>query len=114
MPRASDIVKQIETTAVVAIIRAASSGELVNVVSALRDGGLTCIEVTMTTPNALEVIHQARTSVGDAAFIGVARCWTRDRPRGHPGRAQFVVAPIVDLPTIEMCKRYSVPVLPGA
>ena len=40
-------------------------------INALRDGGLTCIEVTMTTPNALEVIKSAREKLGDTAAIGV-------------------------------------------
>lgn len=115
MPRASDIAQQIESTAVVAIIRAASSGELVDVVSALRDGGLSCIEVTMTTPHALDVVSQARAAVGDSAVIGVGSVLDAETARAAIlAGAQFVVAPIVDLPTIEMCRRYSVPVLPGA
>ncbi len=113
--RAADINHQIESTGVVAIIRAESSAELIDVVTALRDGGLTCIEVTMTTPNALEVIRQAREAVGDTAAIGVGT--VLDAPTAREAilaGAQFVVAPIVDAGTIETCKRYSVPVLPGA
>ena len=115
MPTASTIIKEIESTSVVAIIRASSSGELVDVVSALRDGGLTCIEVTMTTPNALDVVAKARTAVGDSAFIGIGSVLDAETARAAIlAGAQFVIAPIVDLPTIETCKRYSVPVLPGA
>ena len=115
MLTASDIVDQIESTGLVAIIRASSSDELIGVVNALRDGGLTCIEVTMTTPNALEVIRAAREAVGDAAAIGVGT--VLDAPTARAALlagAQFVVAPILDLPTIEVCKRYNVPVMPGA
>ncbi len=111
----SEIVTQIESTGVVAIIRAASSGELVEVVNALRDGGLTCIEVTMTTPNALDVIKAARQQVGEAAAIGVGTVLDAETARAAIlAGAQFVIAPITDLPTIEICKRYSVPVIPGA
>ena len=112
---ASKIINNIESSGVVAIIRASSSGELVDVVSALRDGGLTCIEVTMTTPNALEVIHQAREKMGDSAAIGVGTVLDSETARAAIlAGAQFVVAPIVDAGTIAICKRYSVPVLPGA
>jgi 2-dehydro-3-deoxyphosphogluconate aldolase / (4S)-4-hydroxy-2-oxoglutarate aldolase len=112
---ASDINQQIESTGIVAIIRAASSDELVGVVNALRAGGVTCIEVTMTTPNALEVIRSARQAVGDSAAIGVGTVLDAETARAAIlAGAQFVVAPITDLPTIEICKRYSVPVLPGA
>lgn len=109
------IVSEIESTGVVAIIRASGSGELVDVVSALRDGGLTCIEVTMTTPDALDVIHKARETLGDSAAIGVGTVLDSETARAAIlAGAQFVVAPILDLPTIEICKRYSTPVVPGA
>jgi 2-dehydro-3-deoxyphosphogluconate aldolase/(4S)-4-hydroxy-2-oxoglutarate aldolase len=115
MLSASQINQQIESTGVVAIIRASSSGELVDVVNALRDGGLTCIEVTMTTPNALEVIKAAREKLGDTTAIGVGTVLDAETARSAIlAGAQFVVAPITDLPTIEICKRYSVPIMPGA
>ena len=41
---------------VVAVVRARSSEQLVDVAKALLAGGVDCIEITMTTPNALEVI----------------------------------------------------------
>ena len=115
MLTASDIVAQIEATGVVAIIRADGGGsELVEVVRALRRGGVTCIEVTMTTPNALDVIREAREAVGDEAAIGVGTVLDAETARAAIlAGAQFVVAPIVDLPTIELCKRYHVPVTPG-
>lgn len=113
--KASQIVSQIEATGVVAIIRASGSGELVEVVNALLDGGLTCIEVTMTTPNALDVIKAAREKVGEKAAIGVGTVLDAETARAAIlAGAQFVVAPITDIPSIEICKRYSVPIMPGA
>jgi len=112
---ASDIVNQIEATGLIAIIRASSSEELIGVVHALREGGVTCIEVTMTTPNALEVIRAARAAVGDSAAIGVGSVLDAQTARcAMLAGAQFVVAPSLDLSTIEACRRYSVPVIPGA
>lgn len=111
----SQIIQQIESTGLVAIIRASSSGELVDAVKALRDGGVTCIEVTMTTPNALEVIRQAREALGESAAIGVGTVLDSETARqAILSGAQFVVAPVLDLPTIELCRRYSVPIMPGA
>lgn len=113
--KAAEIVQQIESTGVVAIIRASGSEELIDVVNALREGGLTCIEVTMTTPNALEVIARARRQVGETAAIGVGTVLDPETARAAiMAGAQFVVAPILDLQTIETCRRYSVPVIPGA
>lgn len=109
------IVQQIESTGVVAIIRASGSEQLIDVVEALRSGGITCIEVTMTTPNALEVIRNARQACGDSAAIGVGT--VLDAPTANAAilaGAQFVVAPIIDLATVELCRREGVPVFPGA
>ncbi|MDM8006111.1 MAG: bifunctional 4-hydroxy-2-oxoglutarate aldolase/2-dehydro-3-deoxy-phosphogluconate aldolase [Phycisphaerae bacterium] len=115
MQTATEIIREIETTGLVAIIRASGSDELIDVVNALRAGGVTCIEVTMTTPNALEVIRAARKAVGNSAAIGVGTVLDSETARAAIlAGAQFVVAPITDLPTIEICKRYSVPVIPGA
>ena len=69
----------------------------------------------MTTPNALEVIRNARQACGDSAAIGVGT--VMDAPTANAAvlaGAQFVVAPITDLPTIELCRREGVPVFPGA
>ena len=112
---ATQIVQAIEDSGLVAIIRASGSDQLVDVVHALRAGGLTCIEVTMTTPNALEVVKAAREATGDSAAIGVGTVLDAETARAAiMAGAQFVVAPITDEPTITMCKRYSVPILPGA
>ncbi len=113
--KASNIIHQVESTGVVAIIRAKDSDQLIEVVNALREGGVTCIEVTMTTPNALEVIKEARVACGDSAAIGVGTVLDSETARAAIlAGAQFVVAPILDLPTVETCKRYGVPVMPGA
>ncbi|UCD30727.1 MAG: bifunctional 4-hydroxy-2-oxoglutarate aldolase/2-dehydro-3-deoxy-phosphogluconate aldolase [Planctomycetota bacterium] len=107
--------RQIESTGVIAIIRASSSDELIEVVNALHEGGVTCIEVTMTTPNALEVIRKARKAVGDSAAIGVGTVMDSETARSSIlAGAQFVVSPILDLPTVEICKQCDVPVVPGA
>lgn len=115
MASKSQIIHEITNTGVIAIIRAAGSNELIDVVKALREGGVTCIEVTMTTPNALEVIGKARQYCGDSAFIGVGSVLDSETARAAMlAGAQYVVAPVTDFPTIEICKRYSVPIMPGA
>ena len=115
MLKTADIVQRIESTGVIAIIRASGGGELVEVVRALREGGLTCIEVTMTTPDALAVIRAAREAIGDEAAIGVGTVLDAETARAAIlAGAQFVVAPSFDPATVGLCRRYGVPVMPGA
>jgi len=109
------VLNEIESTGVVAVVRADSSDQLIGVVEALHQGGLTCIEITMTTPNALQVIADAAAKFGHSCAIGVGTVLDAETARAAIlAGAQFVVAPTLDLATIEMCKRYSKVVVPGA
>ena len=44
---------------IVGILRGITSDALVPVIGAAIDGGLTCIEITLNTPGALELIRRA-------------------------------------------------------
>ena len=55
---------------IVAIIRSSDPGPLVEVVQALADGGVTVAEVTLTVPNALEIIREAKARLGDRVLLG--------------------------------------------
>ena len=111
----SAILNEIERTGVVAIVRSDSADQLVEIVEALHAGGLTCIEITMTTPGALDAIHAASKRFDGRCAIGVGTVLDSETARAAIlAGARFVVAPIVDLPTLAMCRRYSVPAIPGA
>lgn len=102
-------------TGVVAIMRAKSSDQLLAAADAVLAGGVRAIEVTMTTPGALDVIHQATCKYGNEVLFGVGSVLDAETARAAIlAGAQFVVCPALNLGTIEICKRYSVPVMPGA
>jgi len=52
-------------------MRASSSDQLLSAAEAILEGGVAAIEVTMTTPNAMEVIRQATTKFGSQVLFGV-------------------------------------------
>jgi 2-dehydro-3-deoxyphosphogluconate aldolase/(4S)-4-hydroxy-2-oxoglutarate aldolase len=98
---------------IVAVVRASSSEQLIDVAGALLAGGVDCIEITMTTPNALEVIRQCRRTVGEA-MIGVGSVLDADTARAAiDAGAQFVVSPIFDPATLEAAHAADLPVVPG-
>lgn len=106
---------QILETGVVAIMRAQSSDQLLAAAEAIFAGGVTAIEVTMTTPNAIDVIRQATAKFGSEVLFGVGSVLDPETARmAILAGAQFVVCPTLNLDTIKICKRYSVPVVPGA
>ncbi len=100
---------------VIAIVRLRAGGDLVGVARALRDGGIRAIEFTMTTPGALDALEGARREMGDDVLLGAGTVLDPETARlAILAGARFVVAPAVNLETIELCRRYSVLAVPGA
>ena len=106
--------EMIRETGVIAIIRAKSSGDLIEAAQAIRAGGLEVIEVTMTTPNALNVIAEATQRFGDQVLFGAGTVLDPETARAAIlAGAQFIVSPTLNPKTIEVCRRYSKVVVPG-
>ena len=111
----SDHLETILETGVVAIMRARSADQLLEAAEAVLAGGVKAIEVTMTTPGALDVIRQAVSKFGSEVLFGVGSVLDPETARSAMlAGAQFVVCPTLNIKTIEICNRYSVPVMPGA
>jgi 2-dehydro-3-deoxyphosphogluconate aldolase/(4S)-4-hydroxy-2-oxoglutarate aldolase len=107
--------KTMTETGVVGIIRTSSSDELVNVARALKDGGVVALEVTMTTPGALDAIAAIAKQMGQEVIIGAGTVLDTETCRAaFLAGAEFIVCPVVLPEVIEMCHRYDKVVLPGA
>jgi len=107
--------ERLTKTGIIAIMRAKTSDQLLKAADAIKAGGVDAIEVTMTTPNALDVIKQAVSRYGSGVLFGVGSVIDPESARmAILAGAQFVVCPTLNLDTITLCRRYSVPVMPGA
>jgi 2-dehydro-3-deoxyphosphogluconate aldolase/(4S)-4-hydroxy-2-oxoglutarate aldolase len=110
-----DIVHRLLDPGVIAILRADASAKLLDAIHALVAGGIDTIEVTMTTPSALQVIREARAALGDKIVMGVGSVLDPETARqAMLEGAQFVVTPVVRPRVIEICNRYSIPIACGA
>jgi 2-dehydro-3-deoxyphosphogluconate aldolase/(4S)-4-hydroxy-2-oxoglutarate aldolase len=106
-----DLIRQ---TGVIAIMRASSSDQLMQAADAIKAGGVRVIEVTMTTPGAMEVIAQASAKYGEDVLFGAGTVLDAETARAAIlAGAGFIVAPTLNLEAIALCNRYSVPVMPG-
>ncbi len=104
----------IRKTGVIAIMRAQSSEQLMAAAEAIKRGGATVIEVTMTTPGALDVIEEASHRYGQEVLFGAGTVLDAETARAAIlAGAGFVVAPTLNLPVVSLCNRYSIPVIPG-
>lgn len=104
----------IRETGIIAIMRAQSPNQLIAAADAIKGGGVRVIEVTMTTPGALDVIAMASAKYGSDVLFGAGSVLDAETARAAIlAGAGFVVAPTLSLDTIAMCRRYSIPVMPG-
>src|SRR5262249_36695578 len=88
---------------------------LAEAAAALAEGGVTAVEVTLTVPDALEVLRQVRQRLGGRGVPGGGPIPDpRTAPGGRPGRAAGLVAPPPDPAGCRPCKRYGKLALPGA
>ena len=106
---------RIEASGVVAVVRAQSKVSLVDVAGALAAGGVIAVEITMTSPGALEGIAEIRRNASSDVLVGVGSVLDAETARAAIlAGAQFIVAPTFDPQVIEIGHRYGLPVIPGA
>jgi 2-dehydro-3-deoxyphosphogluconate aldolase/(4S)-4-hydroxy-2-oxoglutarate aldolase len=110
----SEIIRRILDPGIVAIIRADDSAQLIEATRALIDGGITTVEVTMTTPNALQVIRETTREFGGKFLMGVGTVLDDVTARAaFEAGAEFVVTPVFRADVVAICRRYSKPVMSG-
>ncbi len=110
-----EILTRLQNPPIIAIIRADSPDELQGAAEALVLGGISAIEVTMTTPDALEVIKSVSDALGNKILMGVGTVLDTETCRmALLSGAKFVVTPVMKPEIIQMCNRYSVPIACGA
>jgi 2-dehydro-3-deoxyphosphogluconate aldolase/(4S)-4-hydroxy-2-oxoglutarate aldolase len=111
----STIMQHMRELGLVPVLRATSAEEAMTLADAILAGGIDILEVTMTVPGAIRVIEQLADHHGDKLLLGAGTVLDAETARNCLlAGAQFIVSPALDLRTIELCRRYSVPVMPGA
>jgi len=109
------ILEELRDTGAVAVIRTDRQDELLDIVGALAEGGVRFIEITMTVPNALEIVRLSCQKMGEMAYIGAGTVLDSQAARSViSAGARFVVSPVFDPEMVRYCNRYSIPVMPGA
>lgn len=115
MDRKQEVLNAIVESGVVAVIRADRSEELMQVAHALVKGGTVAMEVTMTTPGAVDVIKAVAAKLGEEVIIGAGTVLDPETARTVIlAGAEFIVSPTLSPATIALCRRYSKVVIPGA
>ena len=108
------IVKHIEDVGLVPVVRASSADEAMQVIEAIKAGGVNVLEITMTVPGAVRVIEKVADKYGNDVLVGAGTVLDPETARACLlAGAQFIVSPALNLDTIALCHRYSAPICPG-
>jgi 2-dehydro-3-deoxyphosphogluconate aldolase / (4S)-4-hydroxy-2-oxoglutarate aldolase len=100
---------------VVPVVRAATADQALKAIEAMYKGGIRAAEVTMTVPGAIRVLEKVADEFGDRIVLGAGTVLDPETARACMlAGAEFFVTPNLRLSTIEMCKRYSKVICPGA
>ncbi len=109
------VTKEILDVGLIPVIRASSSTEAIAIAKAIEAAGVSIVEVTMTVPRALHVIEKITDYFGDKVLVGAGTVLDSETTRSAMlSGAEFIVSPILERSVIEICKRYSKTVIPGA
>lgn len=99
----------------IGIVRSATPIDLVEACRSLYAGGVKCVEITLNSPGALHAIERVRGDLPAGCVIGAGTVLDPESAsHALAAGAQFIVTPIVDLPTINLVHSRNTPILPGA
>jgi 2-dehydro-3-deoxyphosphogluconate aldolase/(4S)-4-hydroxy-2-oxoglutarate aldolase len=111
----AEILQRIKDLAVVPIVRTPDVQSALAAVEAVLEGGIDCVEITMTVANALKAIETVTDRYGDRVLLGAGTVLDPETARACMlAGAQFFVTPALNLKTVELAHRYSRPIFPGA
>lgn len=111
----AEVIQTIRDVGVIPVVRAQSAAEAMQAIDAIREGGISILEITMTVPGAIGVIEEVSARYGNEALVGAGT--VLDGETAHAcirAGARFIVSPALNIDTIEVCRQHGIAVMPGA
>src|SRR5579863_9309220 len=109
------ILSRIIEIGIVPVVRTSSAETAVKAIEAIYRGGVRAAEITMTVPGAVRALEKVADEFGDKIVLGAGTVLDPETARVCMlAGAEFFVTPSLRLATIEMAKRYSKVICPGA
>lgn len=100
---------------IVAIIRGANPGDVMDIAAALYAGGIFAVEVTLNSANALELISKLADKQKNKMLVGAGTVLNAASAlKAMKAGAQFIISPSLDIETINVTKGQGVVSIPGS
>ena len=111
----SQVLKKIREVGIIPVIRTTSADEARSVIGAILAGGIKILEITMTIPNAVELIENLAQELNNDAIIGAGTVLDIETvQKCIEAGAKFIVSPIFDAKIVSLCNQSSIVVISGA
>lgn len=108
------IISKLLDLGIIAVVRARSREQVLPLAEALLEGGVKAIEITMTTPDAIDAIHDASTHLSSDALIGVGTVLDQETAKAAmQAGADFVVTPILKPDLVPIAHEAGKPIMLG-
>jgi 2-dehydro-3-deoxyphosphogluconate aldolase/(4S)-4-hydroxy-2-oxoglutarate aldolase len=115
LPGKSEVIQTIRDIGVIPVVRATTADEAMRAIDAIREGGISVLEITMTVPGAVKLIEELAKRYANDALVGAGTVLDPETATACiESGAKFVVSPALNLETIACCRRLDVAVMPGA
>ncbi len=110
-----DIFNRMIEEGLIPVVRVTSAQEAMDVADAIKEGGVSFIEITMSVQGAIDVIKELTKKYKDDIVMGAGTVLDTETARAALlAGAQFIVSPTLNLDLISLAHRYSAVVIPGA
>jgi 2-dehydro-3-deoxyphosphogluconate aldolase/(4S)-4-hydroxy-2-oxoglutarate aldolase len=110
-----DVIRRVGEVGIIPVVRAASVDDAIRAVEAIYAGGIPIIEITMTVPNAANVIRNLARDYGHKIVIGAGTVTTTEQATMCLAvGAEFLVSPGLSLPVLSFARASGKLAIPGA
>ncbi len=109
------VLSQILENKIVAIIRGAEPADVIPIAEALYEGGIRCMEITLNSINALQVIERIANKMDGRILVGAGTVLNATAASDAiSAGAKFIISPITNMETIYRTKELGAASIPGA
>ncbi|EOH98488.1 2-dehydro-3-deoxyphosphogluconate aldolase/4-hydroxy-2-oxoglutarate aldolase [Enterococcus haemoperoxidus ATCC BAA-382] len=110
----TSILNRIEETSIMAIVRVHTMKRAVEIADGCLAGGVDCLEISYTLPNAGEIIRQLNEQYQEQLLVGAGTVLDSETARlAILAGAKFIIAPNYNESVCKLCNRYQIPYMPG-
>lgn len=111
----AQVLSFIQDIGIVPVVRTSTAEAAIKAIEAIYNGGIRAAEITMTVPGAVRALEKVADQFGDKLVLGAGTVLDPETARiCMLAGAEFFVTPALNVKTIEMARRYSKAICPGA